>query len=396
MPWGWRGNDVAVGGAKGTPEEAAVKKAWPSYEAEYLAKRLEKPAGKYIAPAFGDNANGNAKTAVYFDKISHDYKQEADECLKGEFIDWLQGKHADNVAQEPYENGPGKPRRRYVYRDANQKGNIGAEWDNNGPQWQPTWWGGSQLTHLPGVREYLRQLETGKDAADLKMNLLAEHGPQDLDSAWMYFKHWVKGRPVGPEMCVSASQEDGMRSDFGRQMPSTLQKAPSPSAGPRSPPRASGTPAGSQAGPPDLDDDGYDADDQTPITTLTQALSIANEKVEQTTTLTSIGNTISTIGRTIYQLSGEQFSAALNATTGVRVPPQPLSSITSPSPQLDPSYDFGEDPGAGSSNDVYDGECREQLDKCEQKNQEMQGDLTKCRKERKNAINRANELGRLR
>jgi hypothetical protein len=32
--------------------------------------------------------------------------------------------------------------------------------------------------------------------ADLQMNLLAEHGPQDLNQAWMYFKHWVKGRPV--------------------------------------------------------------------------------------------------------------------------------------------------------------------------------------------------------
>ena len=28
------------------------------------------------------------------------------------------------------------------------------------------------------------------------MNLLAEHGPQNIEEAWMYFKHWVKGRPV--------------------------------------------------------------------------------------------------------------------------------------------------------------------------------------------------------
>ena len=31
---------------------------------------------------------------------------------------------------------------------------------------------------------------------EIKMNLLAEHGPQDLEQAWMYFKHWVKGRPI--------------------------------------------------------------------------------------------------------------------------------------------------------------------------------------------------------
>ena len=89
--------------------------------------------------------------------------------------------------------------------------------------WRPTYWGQEQLTHLPGVREYLRTLETKKYAADLKMNLLAEFGPQDFDSAWMYFKHWVKlkGREIGPETCPSepASSDVGKRSDFGMQAP---------------------------------------------------------------------------------------------------------------------------------------------------------------------------------
>ena len=81
------------------------------------------------------------------------------------------------------------------------------------------------------------------------MNLLAEHGPQDLKSAWMYFKHWVKGRPVGPETCptdklrptdIMYTPTDGplvvpgtyvtkppvgQRSDFHNNMPAKLRGA---------------------------------------------------------------------------------------------------------------------------------------------------------------------------
>jgi hypothetical protein len=226
MPWGWdtRGPvDVALGGAKGTPQEAAIAHAWPNYEAQYLHKRLSSAQGKYNPTDKNRNTLNEVQSVVYLDKVAEDYKQEADECLRAEFNDWLQGKHIDNIDKLPYKNGPGKPRRRYVYRDVNQYDAIGAEWDNNGPQWQPTWWGTSQLTHLPGVREYLRKLEVQRDHAELQMNLLAEHGPQDLESAWMYFKHWVKGRPVGPEVCIEEGRkEPGMRSDYGRQMPNSM------------------------------------------------------------------------------------------------------------------------------------------------------------------------------
>ena len=63
--------------------------------------------------------------------------------------------------------------------------------------WVPTWWGPNQLTYLPGVREYLREQAIRADKNSLDMNVLAHLGPQNLEEAWAYFKHWVKGRPVG-------------------------------------------------------------------------------------------------------------------------------------------------------------------------------------------------------
>lgn len=91
MPWHWQGRGLNDDD-RSTPREAAVAHAWPKYEAEYLRKRLVEGGGKY-----GDGPNGIASDVVqemvYFDKISDDYKREADECLKKEFKDWLTGSH---------------------------------------------------------------------------------------------------------------------------------------------------------------------------------------------------------------------------------------------------------------------------------------------------------------
>ena len=62
--------------------------------------------------------------------------------------------------------------------------------------WKHTPWGRAPLTHLPGVKEYLRGMKETAHKKDMEMQLLAEFGPQTLDQAWMYFKHWVKGRPL--------------------------------------------------------------------------------------------------------------------------------------------------------------------------------------------------------
>ena len=254
MPWGWDGTgekSVALGGRRGTVEEAAEAKAWPSYEVEYLQKRLDYPLGKYSA---AERAEPAVKDHILLEKAAEDYKEEADECLKAEFKDWLAGRHPDNVEMNPYENAPGKPVRRHTYRGSltNDPGaKIGGPMLNkaDGEPWRPTWWGQEQLTHLPGVRDYLKETEQKRSDADMYMNLLAEHGPQDLKSAWMYFKHWVKGRPVGPETCPTDSLHPidimytptdgpivvpgtyvtkppvGQRSDFHNNMPAKLRGA---------------------------------------------------------------------------------------------------------------------------------------------------------------------------
>ena len=201
MPWGWakRGPAEPVhGGSRGTPEEAKISHAWPKYEAAFLKDRLEHGGGRY-----GNGAIPEVQQFVYYDKISEDYKAEADENLRKEFNDWLQGMHQENAlaaagdARALYPKGNelnGRPKRRSVYRNDGEA--PGQEMQGD---WSATYWGKKQLTHLPGVREYLRDGFKDQEEAELQMNLLAEHGPQDIEQAWMYFKHWVKGRPVSLE-----------------------------------------------------------------------------------------------------------------------------------------------------------------------------------------------------
>ena len=109
MPWGWDGTgekSVALGGRRGTVEEAAEAKAWPKYEVEYLKHRLDNPAGKYLQ---ADSAAQEVKDHILLEKAAEDYKEEADECLKAEFKDWLAGRHPDNIEPQVYFNGAGKP-----------------------------------------------------------------------------------------------------------------------------------------------------------------------------------------------------------------------------------------------------------------------------------------------
>ena len=241
--WQGRGNeDAHLKGAKGTPAESKVAHAWPSYEAEYLHKRLYGGQGKYATFVDENNlpALPTAREQVYLSKVADDYKEEADEALHTEFVSWLEGSHEDNRIPKSYVNGAGKPARRYTDRHSipnGSKATIGDQWeatltDEDGNEtevdaWHPTWWGEKSLAHLPGVREYLRQMKTKGMEADLQMNLLAEHGPQDLNQAWMYFKHWVKGRPThsnlgeGVEHVNLPPQDDSLghnrRSAFGWQ-----------------------------------------------------------------------------------------------------------------------------------------------------------------------------------
>ena len=244
MPWGWdkRGDaDVIHGGSRGTPDETKVAHAWPKYEAEYLKNALNTRSGKYAYA----NPSKEVKDYIYFDKITEDYKQEADENLRMEFADWLQGKHADNMNPQHYANGDGNPARLAIYEAGSTdeegvvKPKVPQAWVNDEGDvqpWQATWWGKKQLTHLPGVREYLRENFKNSTENNFKMNILAEHGPQNIEDAWMYFKHWVKRRPTSHSVPMHVSHgEIGRKSDFGRQPPAPFLRRPDSTAGPSGP-----------------------------------------------------------------------------------------------------------------------------------------------------------------
>ena len=223
MPWNWQSRGEVssnLGGSRGTYEEAKITHAWPKYEAEYLRKRLATAKGKYYGPK--GKASDEVADYVYFEKISEDYKEEADECLKAEFSQWLAGRHPDNSIREAYRNEPGKPVRKAVFRE-NRNGREEIPGQPMQNRWRPTWWGKQQLTHLPGVREYLRSQKIAATDADFRMNLLAETGPQDLEQAWVYFKHWVKGRPVAPEVCMTMPSMVAAEFGDGSMMPAGMK-----------------------------------------------------------------------------------------------------------------------------------------------------------------------------
>lgn len=189
----------------GTPAESAVKATWPDYNAQYLKEKLVKKQRRFDTTTLVDQQSlDDIEKQVYLQETLKGYEGEAEACLKAEFDQWLQGHHEENNLAEKgkgfYVNNDGVgegPKRRHVF-----EGEVSTEMaDNKGgglghTGWQATRWGTKPLTHLAGVRDYLREGKIRQDNAERDMNLLAERGPQDLDEAWMYFKHWVKKRPV--------------------------------------------------------------------------------------------------------------------------------------------------------------------------------------------------------
>ena len=214
MPWNWnsssqmigaesadRGN--GLGGTRGSKSELDSTSAWPHYNLEYLARKLNEPRAAEVAKtnkygAANEMLNDHNKQ-IYLEQATKTLTQDANEQLKREFVHWLQGQHSDNHEPSEYVNKEGKPKRMQVFRrgfESTGGGNADIDPGSQKDNWKPTWWGKSTLLHLPGVREFLSQQHVDSHWHSYDANLLAEYGPQNLQQAWYYFKHWVKGRPL--------------------------------------------------------------------------------------------------------------------------------------------------------------------------------------------------------
>ena len=206
----------AVGGPIGSMADARSQAlSFPKYDNAYLLHRLagaRANSGTYdhlINRYRPDQAAklDMAEKMVYLMHAAKGHEAEAEECLKKEFKLWLAGRHPDNASPKPYNNAKGGLLRR----------------DPSGKQidtWYPTWWGKKQLTHLPGVREYLREDHANADKNSFDMNMLAHFGPSNLDEAFAYFKYWVKGRPVDEKCMVTAT--DNPKFPFQRSGPISM------------------------------------------------------------------------------------------------------------------------------------------------------------------------------
>ena len=206
---------IEVGGPIGSMKDAKSKSlANPDYKAAYLLKRLtgyepdphpglDMTIDRYRPEDRRPWMDQAEKTAYLMNAVKG-YEAEAEESLKLEFKDWLRGEHSDNNDPQPYDNQHGGLKRR----------------DTRGEQlneWYPTWWGKKQLTHLPGVREYLRKDHVSVDKASFDMN---------LEEAWAYFKYWVKRRPVGPWIRLNAPDASANASTpFERSGPISMAPA---------------------------------------------------------------------------------------------------------------------------------------------------------------------------
>ncbi len=207
MVWNWNAPSASLG----TPSEAATPGAWPKYQDEILLRNLKTRENALVEARDNDgNPTGYQASSevrsTYLDHTARNFEKEADEALHAEFQDWLQGKHtANQPGNDLYMNEIGAPVRRHVAGEL-----VGQPMDG----WHHTQWGKRQLTHLDGVRDHLRKQAIKRDEAELQMNILAEYGPSNLKEAWMYFKHWVKKRPVklSPASTTDYEHEIGTRS----------------------------------------------------------------------------------------------------------------------------------------------------------------------------------------
>jgi hypothetical protein len=193
-------------------ERASDVKSYPTYNMEYLRHALgDTRAGtKYEKPDELDQID----QLVYQQKAASGFRGEANQALQNEFSLWLQGQHIDNTSMVEYDNTrPGVVERRHF-----MDGKVGAK-----EKWKPTWWGKAQLTHLPGVRDYLVDSKWSAERDTMDLNQLAEFGPQNIEQAWAYFKTWVKGMPISEAVTFNHAKTESFDcSSAGPKMPSQM------------------------------------------------------------------------------------------------------------------------------------------------------------------------------
>ena len=150
--------------------DAAEKSTWPDYEAQWLKHRLRTGQDKYNVTGLTDEL----KTS-YLDKISADYKEEADTALKNEFVDFLRGNHEVNkTAGYTYPNSEGSPRRIEIIRGREAKfGDLKKDW-------RVAPWGRKNLHDLDGVTEFLMEKDREAMWQEYSLTFLAEMGPSNL------------------------------------------------------------------------------------------------------------------------------------------------------------------------------------------------------------------------
>ena len=209
MPWGWAPRHEVRAQSHAEPSSTTP---WKEHEAQVLKRLLESNEGRFNTGGFADN---EARFVYLQEQARAGVRDEAEADLVHGFRAWLQGTHPENMPgrTDKYQNkADGRPHRRRM---------DGTRYPTEQTDWQSTPWGDAQLTHLPGVREWLRENAIATDKADLRMQILAEYGPHDLESAWQYYKHWVLKRPISyPHAHAKASDKEnwhgpGTASDRG-------------------------------------------------------------------------------------------------------------------------------------------------------------------------------------
>lgn len=224
MVWAW--NSLTPGSTTdGLPLQRVD--GYPDYEAQYLRRALQHADRKYDTATLlhPDGERDNVAREVYLQHVTKDYRKEADAALKQEFALWLDGAHPANEGNNEYKNGEGRVTRRWTFQSDGEGAQVGAQRDG----WRHTAWGKSSLGHLPGVRDYLRRSAQEYLGKEMELNLLADYGPQDLESAWTYFTTFVKGKPSTEAISMVVPRDEGKtmehRALIADRMPEKMREA---------------------------------------------------------------------------------------------------------------------------------------------------------------------------